>query len=90
MTATQSFGFLALGLLLGAFGTMIGVGGGFLLLPLLLFAYPHDPPSVLTAISLSVVCANATTGSIAYARMRRVDFVRATFRNLREAFASWL
>ncbi|HEY6195660.1 MAG TPA: sulfite exporter TauE/SafE family protein [Candidatus Eisenbacteria bacterium] len=73
MSALQTVGFLGLGLVLGAFGTLIGVGGGFLLLPLLLFAYPHEPPGVLTAISLAVVCANATTGSIAYARMRRID-----------------
>jgi hypothetical protein len=73
MNPLHLFGFLALGVGLGAFGTMIGAGGGFLLLPLLVFAYPHDPASVLTAISLCVVCVNATSGSIAYARMRRID-----------------
>jgi uncharacterized membrane protein YfcA len=73
MNPLHLLGFLALGIGLGAFGTMIGAGGGFLLLPLLVFAYPRDPASVLTAISLSVVCANATAGSIAYARMRRID-----------------
>ena len=76
MDAMHTLGFLVLGGLVGAFGTMIGAGGGFLLLPLLLLAYPHDPPSVLTAISLTVVCANASSGSLAYARMRRTD-VRA-------------
>lgn len=76
MSALQLLGFFGLGSLVGAFGTMIGVGGGFLLLPLLLLAYPHDSPSVLTGISLMVVCANATAGSFAYARMRRTD-VRA-------------
>jgi uncharacterized protein len=67
-------GFVALGVVVGAFGTLIGAGGGFLLLPLLIFLYPHDSPAVLTAISLAVVCVNASSGSIAYARMRRVDF----------------
>jgi uncharacterized membrane protein YfcA len=73
MNPLHLFGFLALGIGVGAFGTMIGAGGGFLLLPLLVFAYPRDPANVLTAISLSVVCVNATSGSIAYARMRRID-----------------
>ena len=63
-----------LGLLVGTLGTLIGAGGGFMLAPILLFLYPHDSPAVLTAISLTVVCANATTGSIAYARMKRIDY----------------
>ena len=66
-------GFVLLGLVAGAFGTLIGAGGGFLVLPVLVLLYPSDPPSVLTAISLSVVFANATSGSIAYARMGRID-----------------
>src|SRR5262249_4994387 len=65
--------FVLLGFLAGGFGTLIGAGGGFLLLPLLVFLYPQDPPAVLTAISLSVVFANATSGTIAYARMGRFD-----------------
>ena len=70
----HSIGFGLLGVLVGALGTLIGAGGGFLLLPALVFLYPHDPPAVLTAISLSVVCVNATSGSIAYARLRRIDY----------------
>jgi uncharacterized protein len=68
--------FVLLGFLAGGFGTLIGAGGGFVLLPLLVVLYPQDPPAVLTAISLSVVFANATSGTIAYARMGRID-VRA-------------
>ena len=66
-------GYIILGVGVGAFGTLIGAGGGFLLLPLLLFLYPHERPSVLTGISLAVVFANALSGSVAYARMRRID-----------------
>ena len=36
------FGLLALlGVALGAFGTLVGAGGGFLLVPILLFVYPE-------------------------------------------------
>lgn len=63
-----------LGGALGAFGTLIGAGGGFLLMPILLIVYPHDNPDVLASISLAVVCLNATSGSFAYARMRRIDY----------------
>jgi uncharacterized membrane protein YfcA len=76
MDARLSVGLALGGFVLGAFGTLIGAGGGFLLLPVLILLYPADPPAVLTAISLAVVCANAVSGSIAYASMRRID-VRA-------------
>jgi uncharacterized membrane protein YfcA len=68
--------FVLLGILTGGFGTLIGAGGGFLLLPILVLLYPGDSPAVLTGISLSVVFANAASGSIAYARLGRID-VRA-------------
>lgn len=67
-------GLVALGFVVGAFGTLIGAGGGFVLMPLLLLLYPHEPPENLTAISLAVVFCNALSGSIAYARMRRIDY----------------
>jgi len=63
-----------LGLAVGAFGTLIGAGGGFILMPILLLVYPGTEPATLTAISLAVVCSNAASGSYTYARMKRVDF----------------
>ncbi|HVA30635.1 MAG TPA: sulfite exporter TauE/SafE family protein, partial [Gaiellaceae bacterium] len=58
----------------GAFGTLIGAGGGFILTPILLLLYPHDSAQTLTAISLAVVFFNAASGSLAYARQRRIDY----------------
>lgn len=68
-------GLVGLGAVVGAFGTLIGAGGGFVLVPVLLILYPHDSPALVTGISLAVVFFNATSGSVAYARMRRVDFL---------------
>jgi uncharacterized membrane protein YfcA len=62
------------GFIVGAFGTLIGAGGGFILVPLLLLLYPDDSPELIASISLAVVFFNATSGSLAYARMKRVDF----------------
>ncbi len=62
------------GAALGLFGTLIGVGGGFLLVPLLLLLYPHDSPVIITSISLAVVFFNAGSGSLAYGRMGRIDY----------------
>ena len=63
-----------LGVLIGAFGTLIGAGGGFLLAPLLLLAYPTESPEIITCIALAVVFFNAGSGSVAYAWMRWIDY----------------
>ena len=63
-----------LGLAVGVFGTLVGAGGGFILTPLLLLVYPQDSPATIAAVSLMVVFFNAASGSIAYARQRRIDY----------------
>jgi len=63
-----------LGFGVGAFGTIVGAGGGFILTPILLLLYPHDRPATLTAISLTAVFFNAASGSAAYAHQRRIDY----------------
>ncbi len=63
-----------LGLAIGAFGTLIGAGGGFILVPILLIVYPDENTELITSISLAVVFFNALSGSFAYARMKRIDF----------------
>jgi len=63
-----------LGFVVGAYGTLIGAGGGFILAPILALLYPADSPETLTSISLAVVFFNALSGSAAYARMGRIDY----------------
>lgn len=63
-----------LGFAVGAFGTLVGAGGGFVLVPILLLLYPEAEPDTLTAVSLFVVWANATSGTVAYAWQRRIDY----------------
>lgn len=55
---------IALRMLVGGHGMLIGAGGGFLLMPLLILLYPQERPEVLAGISLAVVCFNATSGSL--------------------------
>jgi uncharacterized membrane protein YfcA len=65
---------VAIGLGVGTIGTLIGAGGGFLLMPLLVLMYPNERPEVLASISLAVVFFNATSGSIGYARQKSIDY----------------
>jgi uncharacterized membrane protein YfcA len=68
---------IGLGFLVGSLGTLIGAGGGFILVPVLLLIYPREKPEMITSISLAVVFLNAFSGSVAYARMKRIDYKSA-------------
>jgi len=61
------------GLGVGAFGTLIGVGGGFILVPVFLLIF-HYTPQFAVGTSLTVVFFNALSGTIAYMRQKRVYY----------------
>jgi uncharacterized membrane protein YfcA len=72
--SSQPIDLIAIGFIVGAIGTLIGAGGGFLLVPILLLLDPHMTPDVVTGISLAVIFFNAASGSVAYARMGRIVY----------------
>lgn len=74
MTAPFASFLVLVGVATGAYGALVGVGGGFVIVPLLLFLYPKMNPSTVTSISLAVVFFNAFSGAVAYARMKRIDY----------------
>lgn len=63
-----------IGFAIGTFGTLVGAGGGFILMPVLLLMFPGESPETLTSISLAVVFFNAASGSAAYSRMKKIDY----------------
>ncbi len=67
-------GLVLLGLVIGTYGTVVGAGGGFVLVPALLILYPDFEPEEVTAISLGVVFLSAVSGSAGYARQRWIDY----------------
>lgn len=65
---------IVIGFFIGTLGTLIGAGGGFILVPLLIILRPDFTPETITAISMVVVACNAISGSVAYMRTKKVDF----------------
>ncbi|TAM58342.1 sulfite exporter TauE/SafE family protein [bacterium] len=64
---------VVVGVVVGVLGTLVGAGGGFLLVPILALAEPSWATRTVTAFSLAVVAANASAGGLSYARQLRVD-----------------
>lgn len=77
MISLPYLGLSALGFGVAAYGTLIGAGGGFMLMPMLLLLYPHHNPSELGAVSLGCILLNTASGAAAYARMQQVDYKSA-------------
>lgn len=70
---------LIIGLLVGILGTIIGAGGGFILVPILLLIFPEKTPEEITSISLAVVFFNSISGTYAYHKMKRTDYRSGMF-----------
>lgn len=65
---------ILIGFFIGTLGTLIGAGGGFILVPLLIILRPDFTSETITAISMVVVACNAISGSVAYMRTKKIDY----------------
>ena len=63
---------LAMGAAVGLISGLFGVGGGFLMTPLLIFS--GIPPSVAVASVTPQIVASSTSGSLTYWRRKQIDF----------------
>lgn len=64
---------LLIGLFSGAYGIMVGAGGGFILVPALLIIMKM-PPEIAAGTGLVVVLINALSGVSGFIKQRRIDY----------------
>lgn len=64
-------GFLGLGILVGLLGALLGIGGGMVIVPLLVFVW-HYEPQLAIGTSVLVVLMNAVSGTWGYIRQKKV------------------
>ena len=62
-----------MGLLAGAYGALVGAGGGFIIGPLFLIFFGMEP-GLAVGTTLCLVFINSSFGTLAYARQGRIDF----------------
>lgn len=77
-TALQILIWAAVGIAVGTYGTLVGAGGGFVMVPIFLFFIPGITPAEAAGTSLAVVFFNALSGTASYIRQGRVDFRTGT------------
>ena len=69
----EIIGLILIGFGVGTYASLVGVGGGIALVPVLLLLY-HQTPQGATGISLAVIFFNAVSASLAYGRKKRIDY----------------
>lgn len=69
--SANAFGLLLLGGVAGVFSGMFGIGGGFILTPMLIFM--GVPPAVAVATSANMIIASSFSGFLSHMKHKRVD-----------------
>lgn len=62
-----------LGAAVATLGTLAGLGGGFILVPILIILFPEASPTAIVTISLTMVFINAASATVGNIRARRID-----------------
>lgn len=62
------------GLTAGISGSLVGLGGGFIVVPALTFLFPGMLPAHLSGTSMAMLFFNSISSTAAYARQKRIDY----------------
>ena len=65
---------LLLGIGSGAYGVLVGAGGGFILSPMLLLAFDSDDPKIVAGTVLAAIAINSVMVALVYIKMKVVDY----------------
>jgi uncharacterized membrane protein YfcA len=68
---------ILIGFAIGAAGTLLGVGGGVVLVPLLLHLFPEASSPWIGGVAMTMVAFNATSGSITYYFKKKIHLTAA-------------
>ncbi|BCJ86003.1 sulfite exporter TauE/SafE family protein [Effusibacillus dendaii] len=64
---------LLIGIMAGFSGSLVGLGGAFIIIPTLVFLY-NFPPQLIIGTSMAVLFFNSISSSYTYSRQRKIDF----------------
>ncbi len=75
MPVQEIIEFVLLGVFVGTYGTLVGAGGGFIIVPILLIFFATQFTTIqASATSLFVVLCNGISASIAFVRQKKIDY----------------
>ncbi len=78
MNVVEAFLVLILGFVIGVPSSMVGLGGGFIAVPVLILVF-GVPAKNAIAISLVAICGTTFSSTLGYVRQRRVDYKLGLF-----------
>lgn len=64
---------IVIGIIVGIIASMVGLGGGFLIVPILILIFQLAPKNAI-AISLVAITGTTISATISYIRQKRIDF----------------
>ncbi|MEV5027027.1 sulfite exporter TauE/SafE family protein [Paenibacillus sp. LPE1-1-1.1] len=68
---------LGIGLAAGISGSLVGLGGGFIVVPAMAFLFPDMQPSHLAGTSMAMLLFNSISSTYVYAKQKRIDYQAA-------------
>lgn len=73
MEITTALLLLAVGMIAGGYGTIVGAGGGFIFVPALLLLF-HMDPALAAGSGIVIVLINSLSGVIGFAKQKRIHY----------------
>lgn len=73
MELLDSLWLFLIGALAGFAGSIVGLGGGFIMIPFLIYLYEF-PPQWIIGTSMAVLFVNSISSTIAYSRQKKIDY----------------